>query len=173
MLQRRYPHRGAGRLASLLFLVVGFAGGWLAGTQVRHGPGPLAGGIVWALIAAGVAYLVFSSEGPARRPQSRWQAGMADGLITGVMAGLVGAAIDLVVASGTSGAGNTSVAGALGASVGLGTVAGAAAGLLLGLHPALERAPVATGKRRREERRAATLARGSQRANTKGKAKRR
>jgi hypothetical protein len=155
MLQRRYPHSRAGGVAAAAFLVAGFAGGWFVAGQLSRGPGALAGGIVWALVSAGVAYLVFASEGPARRPESSWQASMGDGVVAGATAGFIGAVIDLLVAAGAGSSPGASVsggtiAGTIAASIGAGAAVGALVGLAIGSLRVMVR--VQAPKKKREDR---------------------
>jgi hypothetical protein len=151
MLQRRYPHTRAARLAAAAFLILGFGGGWFAAGFVPHGPGGLAGGIVWGLIAAGISYLVFASEGPARRPEIQWQATMADGLIAGTISGIAAAAIDVLVASGSSSGSSLStgqIIATIAAFAGAGALIGALAGVLLGFLPSMQRLSPSRKKRK-------------------------
>jgi hypothetical protein len=156
MLNRRYSHQAAARVASPIVAVVGVAGGILAALTIPASPPLILNAILWGLLGAAIGYLVFASEGPQQRPASVVQASVADGVVAGILTALSGGLVDVISASGagSSSSGSLSLGGAglaLVLAIAFGTVAGAGAGA----------GALAVGGRERFKRVPATRARTS------------
>lgn len=155
MLQRRYPHAAAGRLAVGPFGAAGLIAGWVASDLIHDGPTLAVSAIFWSALSAAVAFLVFSSEGPTR-PTSLLQAAIADGVVVGILAGVTGTLFEVLPADAAGGSGSTvtgiGVVGAVAAGAGIGALAGGALGAvvrLLARTRQLERpAPAPSGRKR-------------------------
>jgi hypothetical protein len=135
MLNRRYSHQGAARVASPIIALVGLAGGLLAALAIPVSPPIIVNAVLWGLVGGFTGYIVFASEGPQQRPASVLQAAIADGVVAGIITALSGALIDVISASGagSSSGGSLSLGGvvlALFFAIFLGALGGAAAGAL-------------------------------------------
>jgi hypothetical protein len=130
---RRYPHFEVGRVVSPLFAVVGAFGGIIAGVWMPGAPPPVINAVLWAVIGAMTSFLVFSSEGPRARPASLVQAAVADGVVTGIIATVSAALLDLLAAAGAgTTAGGVVTAGSFVQTVLIAGAAGLVGGALSG-----------------------------------------
>ncbi|HEX6507093.1 MAG TPA: hypothetical protein VF221_05620 [Chloroflexota bacterium] len=132
MLNRRYVYTQAGRIAAPIFAFGGLIGGAAASLVIAHAPPLAVNAVLWAAIGAVVAFMVFASEGPQQRPGSTAQGAIADGVVTGMIAGAAGAALDTLAANaaGTSNS-HLTLLGFAGAFL-AGLLAGGAVGAALG-----------------------------------------
>jgi hypothetical protein len=157
VLNRRYSHQRAARIAAPFIVVVGVIGGLLAARTIPGSPPILVNVVIWGLIGAFTGYLVFASEGPQQRPTSVVQAAMADGVVAGILTALSGTLVDVISASGagSSSSGSLSLGGAiltLVLAIVLGALVGAAAGelaLAVGGRERFERLPAGRPKSNR------------------------
>jgi hypothetical protein len=140
-------HASAGRVAAPLFAIAGAAGGIAATRAITGSPPLVVNALIWAVIAALVAYMVFASEGPQQRPASIVQAAVADGVVTGMIAGALGAIVDILAANGAGSSNSKLTLGAFvlafAGGLALGGVVGAPVGwvaLLAGGRERFERA---------------------------------
>lgn len=155
MWNRRYPHVSAGKLASLPFGATALLGGWIVADLIPKAPPAVFSAILWAVMGAGVAYLVFAAEG-VTRPPSLMQASIADGLVAGIITASFGTAIVAFAAGGAGGAGQTvsgwGIVGAIAIGLGVGAAIGALLGTavaLIGSQDALARIPPGRRRKRR------------------------
>lgn len=133
VLNRRYPHRDAGRVAAPVFGLAGIIAGVVSASLIGNAPPPVANAALWAAIGGSVAYLVFSSEGPQKRPASVVQAGIADGVVAGVIVATMLILLDLFTGGGAGGSAGVPVTfGRVAEGFGSGVLSGAVGGGLLG-----------------------------------------
>jgi len=133
VLNRRYPHREAGRVAAPVFGVAGIIAGVVSASLIHNAPPLVINAALGAAIGGGVAYLVFSSEGPQKRPASVVQAVIADGVVAGVIVATTLILLDLFAGAGAGGtAGDPVTVGRVAEGFGSGLLAGAVGGGLLG-----------------------------------------
>jgi len=133
MLNRRYPHREAGRVAAPVFGLAGIIAGVVSASLIGNAPPPVANAALWAAIGGVVAYLVFSSEGPQKRPASVVQAAIADGVVAGVIVATTLILLDLFAGAGAGGTAGVPITfGRVTEGIGSGLLSGAAGGGLLG-----------------------------------------
>lgn len=99
MWQSRYPHAAAGRFASIPFALVGLLGGFFVSDLLPRSPAAPITALLFGVIGAGTAYVVFSTEAPAR-PGGYQQGAAADGVIAGIITGMTGTVLDVLAASG-------------------------------------------------------------------------
>jgi hypothetical protein len=135
MLNRRYSHQRAARIASPILVLFGLAGGAVAARVIPGSPTPVFNAVLWGVVGGIAGYIVFASEGPQQRPASIVQAAVADGVVAGIIIALSGALVDVISASGagSSTPGTLSLGGAVLAVVLaaiLGALVGACAGAL-------------------------------------------
>jgi hypothetical protein len=135
MLNRRYSHQAAARVASPIVATVGVVGGILASLTIPASPPLIVNVILWGVVGVATGYLVFASEGPQKRPASVVQASIADGVVAGILTALTGGLVDVISASGAGSAsgGALSLAGAvlvLVLAIAFGALSGAGAGAL-------------------------------------------
>lgn len=105
MLNRRYSHQEAARVAAPFICLLGVVGGIVATRVIPGSPPTIVNAILWGLAGGFTGYLVFASEGPQQRPASIVQASIADGVVAGTLTALTGTLIDVI---GASGAGSSS-----------------------------------------------------------------
>ncbi len=133
MLNRRYPHREAGRVAASVFGVAGIIAGVVSASLIHNAPPLVINAALWAAIGGAVAYLVFSSEGPQKRPASVVQAAIADGVVAGVIVATTLILLDLFAGAGAGGTAGAPVTfGRVAEGFGSGLLSGAVGGGLLG-----------------------------------------
>jgi len=133
VLNRRYPHRDAGRVSAPVFGVAGIIAGVASASLIRNAPPLVVNAVLWAAIGWGVAYLVFSSEGPQKRPASVVQAAIADGVVAGVIVATTLILLDLFAGAGAGGTTGIPVSfGQVAEGAGSGLLSGAVGGGLLG-----------------------------------------
>lgn len=154
MLQRRYPFVAAGRTAAIIFGVAALPLGYFLAIRGSDVPTAAVSAVFWGAVGAMVAFLVFSAEGP-RRPRSRTQGAIADGVVAGIITCVSAAVFSTLINNQSSGGASLST---LLLAAGLGLVGGAIVGAFLGWlalriggDEPFERSP-AKGRRARKER---------------------
>lgn len=156
-----YPYPAVGKLAAPIFATAGAAGGAVAARMIPGAPPAVANAMIWAAIAGFIAFVVFASEGPRERPGGVVQSATADGVVSGIIAAVSGAVLDLVASTG-AGASSGKQVGFLGfvamamAAGGGGMLVGGGAGALLvplGGRERLSREPVRRRQKRSRRRR--------------------
>jgi hypothetical protein len=132
MLQQRYPYRSVGVIAGVVVGVFSAAYGWLLASHVPGNPSPVVTAVIAAAFGVAAGFIVFSSEAE-RRPPSLWQAALADGIISGMIA-WASAALLISLFSGGAGSGSGPSGGSVlritAASAGLGVIGGGVAGMV-------------------------------------------
>lgn len=129
VLQRRYPFVAAGRVAAVVFGLAGLPLGWLVAIGSSDPVTAAVSAVFWGGVAAVVAYLVFSAEGP-RRPPSRAQGAAADGVVVGIITTVSASVFSTLIVNQASGGAS---AGQVALAAGAGLVGGSLAGAALGL----------------------------------------
>jgi hypothetical protein len=162
MKRPRYPFVPAGRVAAVVFFCGGLTTGATTGFLGSSGLAVGASSVGWGVLAGLVGFLVFASQGPAR-PPSISQAAAADGVVAGILIGLIGSLLSVAASSGLGGStlhgpGTQTFILILAAGLVGGATAGAALGLTVlvaGGRDRLARVPVSSRKaRKRASRRA-------------------
>jgi hypothetical protein len=92
-----------------IFALAGAAGGVVAALLIHGSPPPVINAVLWAIVGAITAFLVYASEGPRARPISVTQAAVADGVVTGIIGTVSAAILDLIVASGAGTSSGTAI----------------------------------------------------------------